>query len=126
VYVEITDGGSSSGAWSDGTLTLIPQATAAPEAAKVTRLHAPVPNPFNPSTLLTLELAQHHDHLVWNVYDIRGALVRRLDAGHMHAGIHRREWDGRDDGRQEVASGVYFGVVMGEGLRLSQKLVLMK
>lgn len=125
VYVEITDGGTSAGDWSDGTMTLVPQATDAP-SRKVTRLMPPKPNPFNPATELTLVLEHHVDHLKWNVYDLRGQLVRTLPAGHMHPGTHVRVWDGRDDSGRPVASGVYYAVVKGGAIDLAQKLVLVK
>lgn len=126
VYVEVTDGGTVVGDWSEGTLDLVAQATSAPAANAASRLLAASPNPFNPRTTLRLELARHVDDLEWNVYDVRGALVRRLPGGHLHPGRHERVWDGRDDQGRRVASGVYFGVVRASGLDLSQRLVLIK
>lgn len=125
IHVEITDGGTSAGDWSDGTITLVPQATAAPSSRTLRMLPA-TPNPFNPSTQLALELDRHVDHLRWNVYDLRGQLVKRLKAGHMHPGLHTRTWDGTDEAGRPVASGVYHVVVKGGGIELSQKLVLVK
>lgn len=127
VYVRITDGGSFTGAWSEGTLTLGAQPVAAPPPHGITRTHLlpAAPNPFNPSTTLELELAQDAD-LTWSIHDLRGAKVRTLVGGHLHAGRHLRRWDGRDDTGAPVASGVYYAVVRGVGVDLSRKLVLLK
>ena len=127
VYAEVTDGGSKVGDWSEGTLTLVPQPVSVPTTGVIreTRLLPSTPNPFNPSTLLRLELDRTAT-IVWDIYDQRGARVRRLSGGHLHAGVHERTWDGRDDGGRHVASGIYFASVRGSGIDLSQKLVLLK
>lgn len=124
VYVELTDGGTTTGDWSEGTFTLVAQPTAAPVVHR-TRLLPPTPNPFNPSTLLRLELA-HEADLRWRVYDQRGARVRTLVEGRLAAGEHQKRWDGTDDSGRVVSSGVYYAVVRGDGVDLTRKLVLLK
>lgn len=124
VHVEVTDGGSRTGAWSDGTFTLVQQPTSAPAPLR-TQLLANVPNPFNPVTELRLELARPTD-LRWAIYDARGALVRQIDAGLLPAGTHARRWDGTDEAGSPVSSGVYLAVIRGEGVDLSRKLTLIK
>jgi len=42
------------------------------------------------------------------VYDVRGALVRRLQSGALGAGAHRVAWDGRDAAGARVRPGLYF------------------
>ena len=42
------------------------------------------------------------------IFDIRGALVRRVVGGVMPAGPTHLKWAGRDDGGRRVASGIYF------------------
>ena len=127
VYVELTDGGTVVGAWAPGTLTVVEQRTDTPAAVALgaSRLLGPTPNPFNPRTELRLDLTRDAD-LSWAIYDQRGALVRRLPAGHLHAGEHRRVWDGTDQTGEPVASGVYHAVVRGSGLHLTRKLVLLR
>ena len=41
------------------------------------------------------------------IYDLRGALVRRLAGGSHAAGPHQYVWDGRTDAGRPAASGVY-------------------
>ncbi|MCB1182646.1 endonuclease/exonuclease/phosphatase family protein [bacterium] len=74
--------------------------------ARGARLLPNAPNPFNPSTRLFFELAAPAT-VELRVYDARGALVRRLDAGALAAGVHDVTWDGADDAGRPVASGVY-------------------
>jgi hypothetical protein len=42
------------------------------------------------------------------VFDLAGRRVRTLVSRDESAGVHRAEWDGRDDAGHEVARGVYF------------------
>jgi hypothetical protein len=57
------------------------------------------------------------------VYDVRGRLVRRLM---MKAESVALPWDGRDDDGANLASGVYFAVIVDEVDRPSVKIVKMK
>lgn len=64
------------------------------------------PNPFNPQTTVTFDLAVA-SRAVLSVYDLRGALVRRLVDETLTPGRHTATWDGCDQSGQSVASGVY-------------------
>jgi hypothetical protein len=126
VYCEVTDGGTVSGDWAEGTLTVIDEATAVGDTpASQSRLLPNVPNPFNPSTLLRVELMSP-SHVEWKIYSIRGELVRTIESGPLTAGPHLRQWDGRDHNGNTVASGVYLNVVETAHFRSMQKLVLLK
>ncbi len=83
------------------------------------------PNPFNPSTSVYFNLEEPGDVRVV-VYDAEGRLVRRLVAAAYPAGVHSAEFDGRDDGGQPLASGVYFYRFVTEGASVTKKLVLVK
>ncbi len=79
---------------------------------KKTSLLPNYPNPFNPETWIPYHLANDSDVLL-SIYDINGALVRRLDLGHQDAGFYTTRtkaayWDGRNETGELVASGVYF------------------
>ena len=69
------------------------------------------PNPFNPETWIPYQLqAPARVHLT--IYDVRGAVVRTLDLGYRPAGRYltpaqAANWDGRDQRRDRVASGLY-------------------
>lgn len=83
------------------------------------------PNPFNPNT--TIEYAMPTPGPVSLViYNIRGQRVRSFDLGIQGSGIHRLEWDGRDDREQPAASGMYYyRLTAGDQIR-SRKMVLLK
>ena len=79
----------------------------APEVPTITRALGNFPNPFNPQTTISFDLAADHE-VALRVYSTRGLLVRRLLDGPQNAGRHHVIWDGRDNRGQSVASGVYF------------------
>ena len=71
-----------------------------------TVLHAPSPNPCNPSTRLVFEVAA--DGAVrLDICRADGRRVRRLVDGPLDAGMHSALWDGKDDVGRALASGVY-------------------
>jgi hypothetical protein len=76
-------------------------------AAPALVLNQNVPNPFNPSTLVSLSV-DRDTALRVQVYDVAGIMVRRLWDGPVSRGEHAFEWDGRDSRGRAVASGVYY------------------
>lgn len=64
------------------------------------------PNPFNPATLVEVEIPSA-GQLVVDLYDLRGRHVRTLHRGEVHAGRQHLRWDGCDDGGRSVAAGIY-------------------
>ena len=85
------------------------------------------PNPFNPSTAIGYDLPQA-GHVVLEVYNLAGQLVRRLVNGQTEAGHHRVGWDGRDDFGQTVASGIYLYRLTVDGGRFAavRRMVFLK
>ncbi len=75
-----------------------------PEAYSATRSR---PNPFNPETSFELGLPRATSVTV-RIYDVSGHLVRTLLKGTLPAGTHVLRWDGTDERRRPLASGVYF------------------
>jgi len=65
------------------------------------------PNPFNPSTTISFYTPQAGNADV-RIYNLRGQLVQRLDAGTMSVGRGSVQWNGKDRRGSAVASGVYF------------------
>ena len=89
------------------------------------RLMPAVPNPFNPHTLVQVQVPVD-TRVSWRIYDARGALVRTIVNGTLSAGTYTRTWDGNDDQGRDVASGTYYMVVEGKGYRGRQKLTLLR
>lgn len=42
------------------------------------------------------------------IYNLKGEVIRTLVNGAQNAGEHTVVWDGKDDGKSKVASGIYF------------------
>lgn len=61
-----------------------------------------------------------------DVFDARGARVRRLHAGPLGAGVQIMSWDGRDDRGAAAASGVYFVRAVAAARTLTAKAILVR
>ncbi|MCI0453139.1 MAG: C25 family cysteine peptidase [Candidatus Latescibacteria bacterium] len=83
------------------------------------------PNPFNPTTTIAFDVPST-GRVSLIVYDVTGARVRTLVDQSVRAGGHRVEWDGRNDARNPVGSGVYFYRLAANGAVLTKKMVLLK
>jgi hypothetical protein len=109
----------------DGDTRELHRATAVIPAAQLV-LEQNVPNPFNPRTSIRFYLpARTSVHL--DIFDVRGALVRRLAAGVFDTGAHALEWDGTDANGQTVASGFYVYRLVTDGhAPMTRKMMLLK
>jgi hypothetical protein len=65
------------------------------------------PNPSGGNTTLEFTVPTKRDATV-RIYDVSGRLVREVFTGSLPAGVHRRAWDGRDVGGNQVMPGLYF------------------
>ncbi len=81
------------------------------------------PNPFNPTTHVTFDLAKTGPVEV-GIYDVRGQLVQKLVSGTMNSGRYDLVWQGRDDAGRAVASGVYFCRLAADGDTQTRKMIL--
>jgi hypothetical protein len=57
------------------------------------------------------------------IYDPQGRFLRLLEKKRVERGIHYIYWDGRDQFRRDLRSGVYFVLIGTEGERISLKLL---
>ena len=96
------------------------------DVPRQTVLHQNVPNPFNPITQITFDLAQS-GRVRLRIYDVAGRLVRTLIDKDLSAGRnHSAVWNGMDDQNRSLSSGVYFYRLEAAGNSLTRKVVLMK
>jgi hypothetical protein len=65
-------------------------------------LYPNVPNPFNPSTVVSFELSER-GRISLEIYDVLGQRVKTLFAGEMERGIHRQSVS-----LSGKSSGIYF------------------
>ncbi len=83
------------------------------------------PNPFNPRTVIRFGL-DAPSTVRLDVYDARGALVNRLVAGRLGAGVHEVSWVGTNERGESVASGVYFYRLSMGRREITRKMILLR
>ncbi len=88
-------------------------------------LHAPMPNPFNPSTMIRFDLPVAGGVRL-RVHDVAGRLVRTLLDADFPAGSHEAAWDGRDEAGRALASGSYFARLSAGGRTRTVRLALVR
>jgi hypothetical protein len=96
-----------------------------PNLPNVTALSDVHPNPFNPRTAVSFDLAREGDVRVV-VYDAAGRMVRTLVSETRPAGRYEITWDGHDDAGQQVASGVYIVRLESASASDQRKITLVK
>jgi hypothetical protein len=81
------------------------------------------PNPFGRATTISYQLGRCGS-VALTVHDVAGKAVRRLAGGPQPAGLHSATWNGRDDRRRMLPTGVYFCTLQSGGDNARRKLVL--
>ena len=83
------------------------------------------PNPFNPATSIKFVLSKSGEVKI-EVFNILGQRVRTLVDQHLKPGHMVVDWDGKDDGGEEVSSGIYFYRLKAGDFTQTRKMVLLK
>ena len=83
------------------------------------------PNPERGNSVIELEL-HAPSRISLDVFDLRGARVRRLMDGVRTAGTHRVSWDGADEAGRPVSSGVYVVRLAAEQQALTTRITLLR
>ena len=66
------------------------------------------PNPFNPTTTISLETTNLHENSRIEIYNLKGQKVKEFIIPHSSSLIsHQITWNGTDENNQPVASGIY-------------------
>jgi len=78
--------------------------TSVPQSVRLAQNH---PNPFNAETTIRYVLSEPTQVRLM-IYDVLGRKVRTLMDQEQVVGQYSVIWDGRDDGRDEVSTGIYF------------------
>jgi endonuclease I len=104
-----------------------PELTPVPDAEVLAsiQLHQNVPNPFNPSTLISYELAEDGP-VKLEIFDVAGRLVKVLAQEIQTQGSHQLNWYGRNQDGQMAATGVYFYRLTAEGESQTRRMLLVK
>jgi hypothetical protein len=72
------------------------------------------PNPFNGRVVIPYNV-ETGGRVTLSVYNVAGQKVSELYRGYREPGRYRATWDGRDEEGDELASGVYFWELRGNG-----------
>lgn len=84
------------------------------------------PNPFNPTTVIPVEIPRESDVTV-EIFDVLGKRVKVLQKGVLSVGRHLLTWDGRNAQGSLMSSGVYFyRMRTSSGDNVTRKMILMK
>ncbi|MFH2050773.1 MAG: T9SS type A sorting domain-containing protein [bacterium] len=83
------------------------------------------PNPFNPVTTIEYSLPER-SHVIIDIYNVLGQIVRTLINETKSAGSYRTEWNGSDDAGRVVSTGVYVYRFSAGDVVQTKKMVLMK
>ena len=88
------------------------------------------PNPFNPETWISYQLAEPAE-VTLHIYAVDGRLIRTLALGHQPAGMYHSKdraayWDGKNEVGDSVASGLYFYTLTAGDFSATRKMLIRK
>ncbi len=86
------------------------------------------PNPFNQQTVIRFYMPAEFsaNPVTIAIYDLSGQLIRKWDFTSLTPGWHQVIWDGLDDQRHFVSSGIYFYSIETGSFKTTRKLCLLK
>ena len=90
----------------------------------VFRLYQNHPNPFNPSTQIRYQLSIS-SHVKIAVYNTMGKIVKTLANEYQTAGFRSVKWDGKNNNKQKVSTGVYFYSIQSGEFSSTKKMILL-
>ncbi|HVO76735.1 MAG TPA: right-handed parallel beta-helix repeat-containing protein [Candidatus Bathyarchaeia archaeon] len=97
-----------------------------PFVPKASALMQNFPNPFNPVTTLTFDVAQPGSVTI-QVFDVSGRLVATLLNGErLGIGRHHVDWNGINANGSLVPSGIYFYRMKTAGFEATRKMILVR
>ena len=73
-----------------------------------------------PDTTLSFSLI-NNDHVLLEVYDIKGEIIETLVNSGLSVGRHKIQWNG-----SQYSSGIYFIKLRTENIEMNQKIMLLK
>ncbi|HED38122.1 MAG TPA: T9SS type A sorting domain-containing protein, partial [Ignavibacteria bacterium] len=88
-------------------------------------LYQNYPNPFNPSTTIKYELPKESFVRI-NIYNLLGQKVKTLVNSNKKAGTHTTVWQGKDELRNNAASGIYIYRITAGKYVVSKKMALLR
>jgi len=95
------------------------------ETIPIAYLHPNYPNPFNASTTIRYAIGQDESVSI-TIYNSIGQKVRMLVEEFQQEGTHRVLWDGTNDFRQNVSSGIYIIHLRTGSVTKTNKMMLLR
>jgi len=92
---------------------------------RVSALNPNYPNPFNPMTKISFDLATQ-GRVQISIFSIDGRLVKTLVDEPFSPGRHERVWQGRDNSGRTVASGTHLYRMEGPAIQQTRRMLLIK
>ena len=90
----------------------------------VFKLYQNHPNPFNPSTQIRYHLSIS-SHVKIAVYNTMGKIVKTLANEYQTAGFRSVKWDGKNNNKQKVSTGLYFYSIQSGEFSSTKKMILL-
>ncbi len=87
--------------------------------------HINYPNPFNPSTTISFDLAIESNVSI-AIYNIKGQKIKQIVNEQLAAGQHFLTWNGNDSNNKSVASGIYLYKISTTRETQMKKMLLLK
>ena len=110
-----------------GVKTIYEQRSTLPHAYSLSQNY---PNPFNPVTIIRFKVEGGRSKvpipITLKVYNILGQLVRILVDEEKLPGTYQVVWDGKDQNKEEVSSGIYFYRLKASDYVEAKKMILLK
>jgi len=126
VVKAVYSGGQESEASNQIAVDYVPESDSDETAvAGMPGLHGNYPNPFNPSTTISFNVATA-DVVTIDIYNIRGQHIKSLISGVYAKGTHNIVWNGLDDSGHNVGNGVYLYRMTAGGFTQTRKMVILK
>ena len=91
----------------------------------ITQLNNAYPNPFNPSTTISFDIAETAFVNI-EIYNIRGQRVKSLVTQEIKPGRYNVVWQGKNDNNRTVSSGIYFYKMQAGKYTKINKVLMMK
>ncbi|HOX26608.1 MAG TPA: M6 family metalloprotease domain-containing protein [Candidatus Krumholzibacteria bacterium] len=99
--------------------------TGTDEVPAVTALRPVWPNPFNPGTNISFDLAVAGPVRL-AVFDVSGRRIATIHDGSLGAGTHAYAWDGNDSRGRPAAAGVYLLQLVADGSTQCRRMALIR
>ncbi len=84
-----------------------------------------VPNPFNPSIVISFNVGQKGP-VDLSIYDLNGHCLKTLTSQEYEVGQYSRQWNGRNNKGAMMPTGVYLVSIKGNSSISSKKITLVK